>query len=292
MVLFMELVKWCSYLSIDSIHFDIFSTRNTKLISWNIYVSVFNLHQWLYHVMSTKNCYQSVRKKPVHELPFCYLNMIKDSKRFKLKNMIMAMPLKPAPNLDVISNYRMKFHWAVAKLSYLFHLFDVWDGPLSTTFSWAMTWYNPRIVTLWCVEVGPVANASESSTQEHDRARVAGHMLCSSQASGSPFWISWRSRSRGYKRDILSTIMSELWLNSWHAPIKLLRNRVNKLTRCSKIAARSHFISLASLLHATFIKKSLSWWSAHKLLMIPHTNFEIFDDSAHKFWRMVVHVQH
>ncbi len=46
-----------------------------------------------------------------------------------------------------------------------------------------------------------------------------------------------------------------------------------------------------------------NWWkrlsknnylddSAHKLLMIPHTNFEMFDDSAHKFWRMIVQVQH
>ncbi len=27
--------------------------------------------------------------------------------------------------------------------------------------------------------------------------------------------------------------------------------------------------------------------STHKLLMIPHMNVEIFDDSAHKFWRMI-----
>ncbi len=26
--------------------------------------------------------------------------------------------------------------------------------------------------------------------------------------------------------------------------------------------------------------------------MIPHTNFEIFDDSAHKFWRMIAQFQH
>ncbi len=42
----------------------------------------------------------------------------------------------------------------------------------------------------------------------------------------------WCSRSCGYKQDILSTFMSELRLNSWHALSKLLRNRVNKLTRC------------------------------------------------------------
>ncbi len=30
--------------------------------------------------------------------------------------------------------------------------------------------------------------------------------------------------------------------------------------------------------------------SEHELLMIPHTNFEMFDDSAHEFWRMIVQV--
>ncbi len=30
--------------------------------------------------------------------------------------------------------------------------------------------YKPDHVTLWCVEVGPVANAREGSMQEHDRA--------------------------------------------------------------------------------------------------------------------------
>ncbi len=32
--------------------------------------------------------------------------------------------------------------------------------------------YNSGHVTLWCVEVGPVANAREGSTQEHDQASV------------------------------------------------------------------------------------------------------------------------
>ncbi len=32
--------------------------------------------------------------------------------------------------------------------------------------------YNPGHVTLWCLEVVPVANAREGSTQEHDWARV------------------------------------------------------------------------------------------------------------------------
>ncbi len=37
-------------------------------------------------------------------------------------NMIMAMSLKPAPNLAIISIYRMKIHWAVAKLRYFYTL--------------------------------------------------------------------------------------------------------------------------------------------------------------------------
>ncbi len=32
--------------------------------------------------------------------------------------------------------------------------------------------------------------------------------------------------------------------------------------------------------------------SAHELLMIPRMNFVMFDDSAHKFWRMIMQVQH
>ncbi len=50
---------------------------------------------------------------------------------------------------------------------------------------------------------------------------------------------------------------------------------------------------LALLLHAMFIKKS-SYLddSAHELLMISHTNIEMFDDSAHEFWRMIAQVQH
>ncbi len=39
--------------------------------------------------------------------------------------MNMAMSLKPAPKLGVISVYRMKIHWAVAELSYFFTLFII-----------------------------------------------------------------------------------------------------------------------------------------------------------------------
>ncbi len=44
------------------------------------------------------------------------------------------------------------------------------------------------------------------------------------------------------------------------------------------------FIRLVSLLYATFIKKKkLSWRFRIRTLMIPHTNFERFDDSAHEY---------
>ncbi len=33
-------------------------------------------------------------------------------------------------------------------------------------------------------------------------------------------------------------------------------------------------------------------YSTHKLLMIPHIKFEMFDDSAHEFCRMIMQVQH
>ncbi len=41
--------------------------------------------------------------------------------------------------------------------------------------------YNPGHVTLWCVEVGPMANFRESSTQDYDRARV----ICL-------YWVIWK----------------------------------------------------------------------------------------------------
>ncbi len=60
--------------------------------------------------------------------------------------MIMAMPLNPILNLGIISIYRIKIHWTVAKLAYFFHFVDVWDGPLimqATTC--AMTSYSDEI---------------------------------------------------------------------------------------------------------------------------------------------------
>ncbi len=51
--------------------------------------------------------------------------------------MIMAVPLKPAPNLGIVSVYRMKIHWAFAKLEYFFQFIDVWDSPLILTHAMA-----------------------------------------------------------------------------------------------------------------------------------------------------------
>ncbi len=114
-----------------------------------------------------------------------------------------------------------------------------------------------------------------------------GSMLCSSQASGSPFWMSYCSRSRGYKwRDTLSTFMSELRINSWHALTKLLRNRVNKLTRCWIFPFEISSVHLSGWRHFCMLclsKKSYLDDSAHEHLMIPHTNFEMFDDFAHEY---------
>ncbi len=60
--------------------------------------------------------------------------------------------------------------------------------------------YNPGYMTLWCVEVGPVANAREGSTQEHDWARV---------------WFTppmWRFKTRlagGYTIRLLNQMLSQ-----------------------------------------------------------------------------------
>ncbi len=62
----------------------------------------------------------------------------------RLNNMIMAMPLKPPPpQLGIINVYRMKIHWAVAKLPYFFYFVGDWDGPL--IFARVMTSFSDEI---------------------------------------------------------------------------------------------------------------------------------------------------
>ncbi len=64
-----------------------------------------------------------------------------------------------------------------------------------------------------------------------------------------------------------------------------IRNR-RKLQHTAILSGWRHFCMLR------LSKNSYLDDSAHKLLMIPHTNFEMFDDSPHKFWRMIMQVQH
>ncbi len=51
--------------------------------------------------------------------------------------MIMAMSLKPTPKLGVISIYKVKIHWAVAKLSYFFTLLVIEMFPKSSYMLWS-----------------------------------------------------------------------------------------------------------------------------------------------------------
>ncbi len=113
-------------------------------------------------------------------------------------------------------------------------------------------------------------------------------MLCSSQASVSPFWNKLTFQVTWLKRwDILSTFMLKLWLHSWHALTKLLRNRSNKLTRCwTLIFQILTCVHLSGWHHFCMLRLSKNSYlddSEHKLLMIPHTNFEMFDDFTHEY---------
>ncbi len=59
-----------------------------------------------------------------------------------------------------------------------------------------------------------------------------------------------------------------------------------KLQHASILSCWCHFCMLC------LSKNSYLGDSTHELLMIPHTNVELFDDSAYKFWRMIRQVQH
>ncbi len=125
----------------------------------------------------------------------------------------------------------------------------------------------------------------------------AGPMLCSSQASGSPFWnkltfqVTWLQMTRHPFH--LYVGVASLFLTCL---TKLLRNRVNKLTRCwtfiFQILICVHLSGWRHFCMLCLSKNSYPDDSAHELLMIPHTNFEMFDDSAHEYckppWRLSV----
>ncbi len=78
----------------------------------------------------------------------------------------------------IIQNvYIIPTHCGVAYDTYSNHVtYNKWED----TLIWHTTMrrnpinfhYNSGHATLWCVEVGPVANARDGSTQEHDQARV------------------------------------------------------------------------------------------------------------------------
>ncbi len=109
---------------------------------------------------------------------------------------------------------------------------------------------------------------------------------CSSQASGSPFWISWRSRSRGYKQTSSPPLcrscglIPDMHLTNYYETewISLLDVRNWwKLQHAAILSGLRHFCMLR------LSKNSYLDDSSHKLLMIPHTNFEMFDDSTHEY---------
>ncbi len=59
-----------------------------------------------------------------------------------------------------------------------------------------------------------------------------------------------------------------------------------KLQHTAILSSWRHFCKLC------LSKNSFLDDSAHELLLIPHMNFEMFDDSAHIFWRMIMQDQH
>ncbi len=77
--------------------------------------------------------------------------------------------------------------------------------------------YNLDHVTLWCVDVGPVANVREGSTREHDRARVIWWLLVQEQTSvqsvcGEQIYFSV-SISEGFILTKTTNLLSTEWLN-------------------------------------------------------------------------------
>ncbi len=71
-------------------------------------------------------------------------------------------------------------------------------------------------MTRWCVEVGPVANARESSTQEHDQAKVVSEMETTTCQQYSHM-VSW----------LLFLLMATAWTfhsTSIYIPPELLPN--------------------------------------------------------------------
>ncbi len=91
-------------------------------------------------------------------------------------------------------------------------------------------------------------------------------------------WISWVNCSFRIK-----VISPKLGSDTWHNIIYTSQNNFKSSSTTQNLRQLQHATILSrflSLLHATFNKKIV-------IFIIPHTNFDIFDDSAHKFWRMI-----
>ncbi len=85
-----------------------------------------------------------------------------------------------------------------------------------------------------------------------------------------------------------------LLLGPWHNMIYASQNNF-KLSSTTRNWRKLQHAAISCWRHFCMLRLSINCYlddSAHELLMIPHTNFEIFDDSAHKFWKMIVQVQH
>ncbi len=126
---------------------------------------------------------------------------------------------------------------------------------------------------------------------------VFGNMIFGGRANSS-LYIHARFRGDKYKlhhQKVMRKVLG-LILTKWHVPPPVLPG------------STSTFLSLAAAgdntyrIHCSIDSAILGCWrhfcmlrlsknsylddSAYELWMIPHTDFEIFDDSANKFWRM------
>ncbi len=82
---------------------------------------------------------------------------------------------------------------------------------------------------------------------------------------------------------------------TWHNMIYTSQNNFKSSSATWNWRKLQHAAILSCWRHFCMLRLSKNCYlddSAHELLMIPHTNFEMFDDSAQKFWKMIVQVQH
>ncbi len=108
-----------------------------------------------------------------------------------------------------------------------------------------------------------------------------GPMLCSSQSSGSPFWnkltfqVTWLQMRRHPLHLYVGVVAS--FLTCTYQIITRCWTLIFQILTCVHLSGSHHFCM------SRLSKNSYLNDSAHKLLMIPHTNFEMFDDSTHEY---------